>query len=231
MDETGRLQVLRPQPNMSQRCGWRLLVLSPQRIRGQAQHSIWATQESSLKQKYTHEIWVGKRKRERQRENEQETCTCRGLGFYHLMTGVNLGEEYSLLEVGFSWKQGFTLLFHIWSGVTGLFCQSSWAYMVCSGFLWLCFEILPGQASDFPDSQPWLLLYWPPGILLEPNQLPTLIVVQHCECTKCHWLVPFITVLMLWELHFKTNICWGQRHGVYLKVPGWLLYASHNTAF
>lgn len=75
-----------------------------------------------------------------ERETEREwarDCTCRGLGFYHLMTGVNLGEEYSLLEVGFSWKQGFTLFFHIWSGVTGLFCQSSWAYLVCSGFLWL----------------------------------------------------------------------------------------------
>lgn len=120
----------------------------------------WHKQEDLLKQKHTQwDVRAGQ-------GQERDRAVSPGPCFYLLRTVINKGEECSLFEVRISWKQGFTFFLpYLFRG----FWPTLSAILGLSGFLWLCFRVLPGQASDLPCSWPWLPFCWFPGILLEPN--------------------------------------------------------------
>lgn len=121
------------------------------------QHSRQVTQvEKFIKAKSTLKVWEWARERERGR------VACPG-------DSVSIF-DWQLLTRGvifITWgrKQCLELFLLIWSGVS---CHgirhlgSVWFDLACGG-------VVPGQASDLPNSWPWLPRGWPPSILLEPN--------------------------------------------------------------
>ena len=125
------------------------------RIQGQMQHSRQVIQvRKFIKVKaQSQDVRMGKFK----------TAAVNGV-WVILLTGVNKMVEYSLPGPTFSWKQSFVPLL-IWSRVS---CHGT-HHLRAVGFDPASRGVLPGQASDFPNSWLWLPLCWPPGILLEPN--------------------------------------------------------------
>lgn len=144
----------------------------------------WHKQEDLLKQKHTQwDVRAGQ-------GQERDRAVSLGPVSSFCRQSLTRGKNAHYLRWGFLGSRVLHFFFLIWSGVFGHLCQPSWNSPVLSGFLWLCFGVLPGQASDLPCSWPWLPFCWFPGILLEPNCLHICVCV--CMCVSLFLKILFV---------------------------------------
>lgn len=111
-------------------------------------------QESLLKQKYTLQTWEQVSLREG-REWGLSWTPWGLISIFHwqfFTTGWNI----HYLGWGFLRSRVSYHFFLIWSEVS---CHGA-HYLGLSGFYPAYYVVLPGQASDFPDSWPWLPICW-----------------------------------------------------------------------